>query len=395
MVTDYISTIISQIPIKIQTKSGKESKNQELLKLISQPNYYQNWNELIKQFFAYYELLGNGYLYAIIPEGMKIVSQLYCLPSQVVGIVLMQDNNLPSWLNEVVGYKISMGGKEYNLNTESVLHKRYFNLQYQQGSYIYGMSKYVAGNKIANELKAIYEAKTSIISARGALGILSNESNIPDADQMKEIKKKLRESYGLGNDLDKVIVTTQKLTFQQMALGLQELQILENAKYSFEKICQLNGFDPVIFSTEGSTFANKAEARKNLIKNVIKSKVDDFYNDFNAWLSPYFGGDIVTPDWSQVDELQADQKLLTDIYVRQIEAGIITPFMAHELIFGEVDKTNPPPNEYFTRGLRKLNEPEEPKPDVNGMTQDELEEYLNTYLNGNGKTNGKAKNILI
>jgi hypothetical protein len=288
-----------------------------------------------------------------------------------------------------------MGGKEYNLNTESVLHKRYFNLQYQQGSYIYGMSKYVAGNKIANELKAIYEAKTSIISARGALGILSNESNIPDADQMKEIKKKLRESYGLGNDLDKVIVTTQKLTFQQMALGLQELQILENAKYSFEKICQLNGFDPVIFSTEGSTFANKAEARKNLIKNVIKSKVDDFYNDFNAWLSPYFGGDIVTPDWSQVDELQADQKLLTDIYVRQIEAGIITPFMAHELIFGEVDKTNPPPNEYFTRGLRKLNEPEEPKPDVNGMTQEELEEYLNTYLNGNGKTNSKAKNILI
>jgi len=360
LITDYISQIVSNIPIKFETRAGKESKNEELRRLVSEPNYYQNWKELIKQFTAYYEILGNSYLYGIKPDGMNMISGLHVLPAGHVGIVLLHDKQLPDWLNEVALYKVTLSGKDYNLLPEAVLHKRNISLRYDSGAFIYGISKYIPGNKITTELKAIYDAKTSIISQRGALGILSNESEIPDADESKDIKLKLQEKFGLGATQDKFIVTTQKLSWQQMSMGIAELQIIENAKYSFAKLCQLNGFDPVIFSTEGSTFANKSEAEKALMKKVIKPKADDLYNDLNNWLRPYFGGDMIVPDWSKVEELQEDMGKLTDMLVKHIENGITTPYKAALKLYGEVDEKNPPKDEYYKKSsLQPADAPEQ------------------------------------
>lgn len=347
MITEYIAQIVGNIPVKFVTRTGKESNNDLLRRLVFEPNYYQNWRELIKQFTAYYELLGNSYLYAMKPEGMKDITKLHVLPAQNIGVILTLNKDLPDYMNEVAGYKMTLSGKEYNLEPDSILHKKNFSTRYENGSYIYGISKYVPGNKIATELKAIYDAKTSIISQRGALGILSNESEIPDQDESREIKNLLREKFGLGGDQDKFIVTTQKLSWQQMSMGIAELQIIENAKYSFAKLCQLNGFDPVIFSTEGSTFANREQAEKAFMKKVIKPKVEDLYDDLNTFIRPYFGGDMILPDWSQVDEVQADMKALTDIYTKQIQFQIVTPYQAAMAIHGKVDETNPPPNEYY------------------------------------------------
>lgn len=377
-ITDYVATIISNLPIKILKPNGEPSKNPDLARLVKQPNYYQNWNELIKQFAAYYELLGNGYLYSIAPEGMRTISSLFVLPTQAVGVVLLMDKRQPNWMNEVYGYQVDIGGYKYNLPKESVLHKRYFSFQFEEGAYIYGMSKYIPGNTVANELKAIYEAKTSIIGSRGVMGILSNESNIPDADQTKLIQEKIS-GYGLMQGESKVAATTQKLSYIQLALGLDELKIIENAKYSFETLCRLNGFDPVIFSTEGSTFANKKEARKDAMKNVIKPKVDDIYQDLNEWLQPYFGGDRVEPDWSMVEELQADVKLLTDICKLQIELGIITPYEAYKLIYNKEPENPEISDEY--KGQKEEPKEEAPKPE-----DDLLNELLKTPKNGNKKS---------
>lgn len=375
MITEYVAQIIANIPVKIVTPNGKESKNKELISLVREPNYYQNWPELIKQFTAYYELLGNSYIYFVKPEGMATVSKLHVLPAGYVKVVLLLDKTLPDWFNEVLAYQMDIGGKTYNHLAESVLHKRNISFQYLEGSYIYGTSKYIPGNKITTELKAIYDAKTSIISSRGAMGVLSNESDIPDFEESKSIKEKLKAAtgYGLGSEQDKIIVTTQKLSWQQMTLGIAELQIIENAKYSFAKLCQLNGFDPVIFSTDGSTFANKAEAEKAFMKKVIKPKVDDLYNDLNTFLRPYFGGDMIVPDWSQIEELQSDKAKLTDMLVKQIDYGMITPYQAAVEIYGEVDETNPPENEYFRKtSLQPMEAPEMEQETPENKTGEEL-----------------------
>jgi phage portal protein BeeE len=183
---------------------------------------------------------------------------------------------------------------------------------------------------------------------------------MPDEEQTKQVQQRLGD-YGLRGGQKKVIVTTQKLRWEQMSLGVQELQLIENAQYSFERLCQLSEFDPVIFSTEGSTFANKEQAIKDLYKNVIKGDVDELYENINSFISPGYGGDKIVPDWDKVQELESDKKVYTDMLTKQIEAAIITPLKANEILYGEGNypADNPPPDEYFTRStLKKINEPE-------------------------------------
>jgi HK97 family phage portal protein len=391
MITDKLATIISNLPIKIVDTKGNDKKNPDLERLLRQPNYYQNWNELIKSFVGYYELLGNAYLYMPETTGIKTPTQLFCLPADQVGVVLLS-NNIPSWLNEITGYKVTMMGKEYYLPYERILHKREITYQFNQGAWAYGISKYIPGDKIATELKAIYDAKTSIIASRGAMGILSNESQIPNPDETKEIKERLKGSYGLGSNQDKIIATTEKLSWQQMSLGIAELQIIENAKYSFDRLCQLNGFDPVIFSTDGSTFANKETAYRQLYADVIKPKVLDFYVDFNEWIMPYFGGDQIIVDWDQVSYMQKDLQKLGTIAALFIDNGLMTPKEAYEFIFNKPSDNTEISDEYYLKSSLKPKEmpepePAQPEPDIIG----ELMREQQSQENDNG--NGKAKNI--
>lgn len=363
IITNFLSKRVARVPIKVVKQSGKLAPNSELLRLVKDPNYYQSWQELIRANYAYYNILGNSYLYGIEADGFGgRITSLFNLPAEKTIIDLAFDKSLPNWINEVKGYVVSIGGTQYPLKPETVLHNRNISLRYDSGAWVYGISKYIPGDKINNELRAIYDAKASIIEHRGALGIISNDSEFPDLEQTQIVKDRLKQQFGLSGDQDKFIVTTQKLSWQQMSLNVQELQLIENAKYSFEKLCQLSEFDPVIFTADGSTFANKTEAIKDLYKNVIKTDVDDIYDTLNEWLSPLYGGDKIVPDWNKVQELENDKKIFTDMLTKQIEYSLITPYAAAKILYGDdVDESNPPPDIYYQKGLKELGakEPEQ------------------------------------
>lgn len=364
IITNFLSKRVARVPIKVVKQSGKLAPNSDLLRLVKDPNYYQSWQELIRANYAYYNILGNSYLYGIEADGFGgRITSLFNLPAEKTVIDLAFDKSLPNWINEVKGYVVSIGGTEYPLKPETVLHNRNISLRYDSGAWVYGISKYIPGDKINNELRAIYDAKASIIEHRGALGIISNDSEFPDLEQTQIVKDRLKQQFGLSGDQDKFIVTTQKLSWQQMSLNVQELQLIENAKYSFEKLCQLSEFDPVIFTADGSTFANKTEAIKDLYKNVIKTDVDDIYDTLNEWLSPLYGGDKIVPDWNKVQELENDKKIFTDMLTKQIEYSLITPYSAAKILYGDdVDESNPPPDIYYQKGLKELGA-EEPEPE--------------------------------
>lgn len=375
IITNFLSKRVARVPIKVVKQSGKLAPNSDLLRLVKDPNYYQSWQELIRANYAYYNILGNSYLYGIEADGFGgRITSLFNLPAEKTVIDLAFDKSLPNWINEVKGYVVSIGGTEYPLKPETVLHNRNISLRYDSGAWVYGISKYIPGDKINNELRAIYDAKASIIEHRGALGIISNDSEFPDLEQTQIVKDRLKQQFGLSGDQDKFIVTTQKLSWQQMSLNVQELQLIENAKYSFEKLCQLSEFDPVIFTADGSTFANKTEAIKDLYKNVIKTDVDDLYDTLNEWLSPLYGGDKIVPDWNKVQELENDKKIFTDMLTKQIEYSLITPYAAAKILYGDdVDESNPPPDIYYQKGLKELGAKEpEPEPIVDEVITAEM-----------------------
>jgi len=341
---------IAKFPLKFLNSNGDEietTQTTDLKKLILQPNYYQNWPELIKQFFAYYEILGNAYLYKTTSTGFNQPTSLFAIPAQGMRVNLMRDKQTnPAWMNEIAGYDFTIGSTKNSFTPEEILFKRYVNLNFQDGRWVYGISKYIPGQIINTDLAAIYDSRTNIISRRGALGFLTNKSQVPDQAQTKAVQDALNfGKYGTLSTQEKFIATTQILDWVQMSMNIQELQLIENANYDFNKICQLNGIDPVIFSTQGSTFANKAQASKQFIANVLVPKIDDFYLDFNEWISEQFNGETVWVDWSKVAELKEDRSSLTVDLDKQIRSGIITPKKAHEILYGDPD--NDASDEYY------------------------------------------------
>lgn len=364
-ITDFITNEIANIPVKVVKPSGREAKNSELWRLIENPNHYQSWQELIKSYMTSYEILGNSFFYGMKPEGFgDMVTSLYCLPTDKVEIILEGSKQLPAWMNRVKGYKARIGGVEYNLPATDVLHQKYVTMRYDDGSWIWGMSKYVPGDKVARELKAIHDAKCSIVESRGALGVFSNESEMPDKEQTKLVQEKLKSAFGVGEDQDKWIVTTEKLKFQSISANIQELQLIENAKYSFDDLCFMSGFDPVIFSTDGSTFANKAEARKSYVRKVLKPKVENLYQNLSVFLSAGYGSDMIVPDWSKVEELQDDREKTTKVLASQIENMIITPKEAREILYEgmETDHDNVPDTFFRRSSLVPWDQADQPTP---------------------------------
>lgn len=345
-ITDYTISQIAKLPLRYEDAQGEEIQGEHDLKnLVKQPNYYQNWPELVKQFFGYYEVLANAYLYRAEGSPGKIAS-LYVIPTPGTEVVLLRNKETsPSWLNEIAGYKFDYNGTKYNFTADQVLMKRYINLRYQNGVWVYGISKYIPGEKINSDLRAIYDARTHIVNARGALGVLSNETGDPDEEQSKIVQDALnRGKYGIKTGQDRFIVSTQKLSWVQMAMNIQELQLIENANFDFNKLCQLNGIDPVIFSTEGSTYANKEQARKDFISSVLVPKVNDFYQDLNEWLSPYFNGAKVLVDWSKVEEIREDLTAKSTMLINQVKVGIVTPRQAAEMLYNTESEA---PDDYF------------------------------------------------
>jgi len=398
IITNFLAKRVAKVPVKVVKRTGANAPNSELWKLIDKPNYYQSWQEFVKTDYAFYNILGNSFTYGMPSVGFEgMIKSLYNLPPSNIKVKI-RNRNLPVYLNEIIGYEFDIGGTKYNLSIDEVLHNRFFNLRHDSGAWAYGISKYIPGDKINTELKAIYDAKTSIIANRGALGILSNESEIPDKEATEQVQELFAESYGLGIDQKKIIATTQRLSWQQIALNIQELQIIENAKYSFEKLCQLSEIDPVIFSADGSTFANKEAAIKDLYKNVIKGDVDEFYNNLNLFISEGYNGDKIVPDWDQVQELEDDKKVYTDMITAQIKSALITPKAGQEILYGDRFKENPAPDEYYKAGIQPVEpEPElEPAPKPVNQTTEEEEPEEETDLEKALKilkqpTNGSSK----
>lgn len=303
IIENFISRQFSKIPVAVYIKgTDTEVTDTPLNRLIERPNYHQSWQEMIAEHSIWLGVTGNAYLYGDNPTGYLGYTSLYSLPSNKISVVLANDPALPEFQNYVAAYNLKESGTDYTLPAEQIMHQKSSTLFSDNGLYIYGVSPYLSAVPNLDSLEAIYSARISIIKDRGALGILSNESEIPDKDESKQVKDKLTK-YGLLGDQDKIVVTTQKLNWQQMSMNVGELQLLENQKYDFNQLCKLRSIDPLVFSSEGSTYANQEQAYKSYINNVLIPNVTAFYKKLSEWLSPDYE---IRPDFTEMQDLSEE-----------------------------------------------------------------------------------------
>jgi phage portal protein BeeE len=224
----------------------------------------------------------------------------------------------------------------YPIVESDMFHIKTPQLKGENGLWAWGTSPYSAAIPVIEALESNYSSRVSLIRDRGALGMLTNESEIPDKEATKEVQDALNE-YGTMKGQKKYIATPEKLKWHQMSLNTQELQLIEQGTHDFGMMCSLRGLDPLIFNASGSTYANQEQGIKESYRRSIIPFVQMLYNKLEPFTKFHFGGLSFSPDWASVEELQDGGTEFSTKVIAELSAGILSPAQAFEMLYEETD----------------------------------------------------------
>jgi len=341
IIEDFQSNAITRIPVGVFDQSDNEVFNTKLHALIDQANTEQTWTELLKEALINFGLTGNAFIYYY--EGY-----FYNLATSNVRIQLAKPVEVPEFMNFVSGYHLELNGYDnIPLEFQNIFHLKTSQPSAQSGAWAWGSSSYDAAIPNIVTLESNYSSRVSIIRDRAALAFLTNESENPSESQSKEAMDALND-YGITEGKGKVFVTTQKLRYNQMLLGIAELELINNLKVDFAKLCNVKGIDPLIFETKDSTYANQDSAEKGTLRKSIVPLTNHFYDKFNEFIRPKFGGLKLIPLVDKIPELQDLGMEHSKKVLAEVKAGVLSKEQALEILYGDEYEYEEPEPEPIT-----------------------------------------------
>jgi hypothetical protein len=186
-------------------------------------------------------------------------------------------------------------------------------------------SRLVGNDYTVSNIIAAMKSRNTLITKRGAIGILSNDASmdhmsIPFRADKKGPDGKVIElgtkgqlqrdfsKYGLTGQPFQIIITDAQLKWQQMGYPTKDLMLFEETQENIERLADAYGW-PIELIARGKdvTYDNKIQARKDLYQNTIIPESDSRMEQFSRGLE--LEGIEVKKDFSKVPVLQSDKKL--------------------------------------------------------------------------------------
>jgi hypothetical protein len=177
-----------------------------------------------------------------------------------------------------------------------------------------------------NNLIKSYEARGVIADRRGAVGLLSNErsdsiSTLPMSNKEIEDTQAAYRKYGMQKDQWQLFITNIPMRYQQMAMPVKDMMLLEMEQEDVRTICNALGYPYHLLSnSEGTTFSNMETADSSLYQNFIIPESMNFAEQLNKAIHATDNGVIVSYDYSWLPVMQGDEKLKAETRKRQGEA---------------------------------------------------------------------------
>jgi len=353
-IINYIVESAVNVPFGLYEYDNKGNKKKlpddhKYMELINYPNELDSGKELRSKYLAYYLVLGNSLLNKVAPIGFKVPTQLYVLPPQHIDIYTTDNTFYGDFrTNDIKAYCLNLGQKVW-FSPDEIWHKRKINLEFENGKYLIGLAPFLPGNRTMTSLKYNDEAKAGIMKNHGAGGILTNDSDQielgkPDIEAIKEDYKK---AYGFSYDQDKIIITAAKMKWQQMALPIDKLQLIENAKEDYRRFCRLLNFSSVLLGDDGSTAYNNIQsAEKRFYRDNLKPLINECYADLTEFIIGKKSKIRYEAEWHKVEALQDDLKEKSQRLAWEFDRGILTRLKYQQQMGYEYEE-NPALDEYY------------------------------------------------
>lgn len=292
---------------RIKELAYEEDEDHPMNALINKPNKWQSGNEFTETSVGFKLLTGNRYLFVNqLDSGANAGRpyEVYNLPSQHMTPVASED------LWNIVGYELILGSV-VKLPKDAVIHSRYWNPYYDGcGSHLIGLSPLKAASKTLERAGLAETRGATMLKNAGADGILFNKETTNDdvsPEQLGQMKQTLNEQILGTKNAGKIHVANGDLGFIKFGLTADELKVVDQERYSDEKICNIFRFPAgLLMANANATDNNIAAWNKQLITQAVLPALVDLRDDWNQIAAMYGEEIYVDFDASFFPELKVD-----------------------------------------------------------------------------------------
>jgi HK97 family phage portal protein len=230
---DLVGQVVMGTPFTIQRKgSTTPVKNAELSQLLTAPNRFETYPELLYKSIFHLKLTGNAYWYKAEAtlKGDR-PKELFALNPKRVKVAL-------NGQNEIIGYIYRSGGKEMTFDVEEIMH---FKRPHPDNDF-YGLGDIEAGEELINEaLNHNNWAKAFWKNGAAPSGLLISKDKITDEREFEKAKAKWQQQYGGAKNAGKTAWLTGEWTYERIGLSNEDMQELDRIRLTMEQIFMLHG----------------------------------------------------------------------------------------------------------------------------------------------------------
>lgn len=332
----------------ILNSKGKEAQGDtanRLRKLLTRPNYLQNWNEFDAQTYIYQQLFGYSPVIVVVPVGYDptYATAIWNIPPFMCTIDERDDImyfTAKSKKDLVKSIKVSYKNTYSYLNMDYV----YLLTEFQPS----GRSVIIPGSRIEalempiNNIIGAYESRNVLINRRGALGILTKDPGtgqygpLPAPENYKEELQSDFGKYGLLRSQWTVVITEAALKWQQMGFPTKDLMLFEEIVDDVMRICDTYNFpSPLINTDKGPSNTNTKEFNQQLYNDGVIPESISNYEQWNEILQTEQFNLRIERDYSHLPILQKDKKLEADAR-KVLGEALLAEFYANLVTFNRV-----------------------------------------------------------
>lgn len=307
---------------KLLTKAYQEiDEGSAFAKLISRPNNYQGQDTFLFAIYAYYLICGEAFIWLnrgdVEGKDEKTIAQMpvlemFVLPSQYMEVIPDQED-----VYGVTGYRLQKNGTEYvTYSKAEIIHWKTFNPCWESGiarTHLRGFAPLSAGLKILTQDEDATDAAVAQYKNGGVKAIITNKSlNKLTPTQASQLDDVIDEKINNNKRKAAVAALQGDWAVHQLGNTSVDMELLRAQDQTLIRLCNLMGVPSELF-LNGSTYANKLQARKDLVTNLIIPACCSLRDEMNRALKPAFkakANQTVDIDYSEIAELQEDLSLM-------------------------------------------------------------------------------------
>jgi phage portal protein BeeE len=133
-----------------------------------------------------------------------------------------------------------------------------------------------------------------------------------------------------------LIITNAALSYQQMAMPVRDMMLLEMQTADVMTIADAYGYPSVLLANEkGTTYSNQEGAERKFYQDVIVPECENYTEQLNDMLQLDLKGIGISYDYTWLPSLQEDEKLKASVRLIQGKA-VIQEFQANAITWNEM-----------------------------------------------------------